>query len=71
MTTEIKPISQKLGVTECSKIVVTEVETVGGSFTRAFRFFGSDGPNGPVVLEVVVTTDTKDNIGVKTPELNF
>lgn len=58
-------------ISEVADIKVTEIAPNGeGGFVRAFRFYGPDAGQPPL-LEVIVTAAEKNSIAVTTPELEF
>lgn len=68
----IENLNQKLRVAGVIDVVVTEIVSDGdGGWIRAIRIFGPAGTSAPAVLEVVLGSTEKDNINIKTPELEF
>lgn len=71
MASEVKTVNHKLSVSEVVDIQITEIVVATG-YARAIRIFGApDGTDGPAILEIVVTSATRANIEITTPEVNF
>lgn len=61
-----------IDVSNTQQVRVTEIVATNGQFQRAVRVYGApDGTDGPPVLEVILTADTRAKIEVLTPELTF
>lgn len=70
----IAHVSQKLAITAVTDIEVTGiVEDGAGGWTRALRFYGApaEAVNRTLVLEVLLQSDTRADLAITTPEIDF
>lgn len=71
MATEIKIDAEKRRITETSKVVVSDIVTVGATRLRSFKFWGSAGVDGDPIFEITVEAAAPESILIHTPNLTF
>lgn len=70
----IAQVSQKLAIAAVKDIEVTGiVEDGAGGWARAIRFYGApaEAANRTLVLEVLLQSDTRADLAITTPEIDF
>jgi hypothetical protein len=70
----ITQLSQKLSITGMKDIEVTGiVEDGAGGWVRSVRFYGAPslGTNKVLVLEILLQSSEKADLGITTPEIDF
>lgn len=67
-------LTQKFEITDVRDVVVTEAVDDGtGGFARAVRFFGEPSLAGgaTLIMEVVIRSADKADLGITAPEMEF
>lgn len=72
MASHVKTVRQTVEISEVEDVQITEVVDEGGTYVRALRVFGAPhGRSGPPIIEVVIRSESRSNIHITTPEVEF
>lgn len=70
----ITKVSEKVSIGGVKDVEITEIVDDGaGGWVRSVRFYGTPavGSNKVLVLEVLLQSETKSDLAVTTPEIDF
>lgn len=70
---EIKTLFERIAISEVRDVQVTEIVSEGDGWVRAIRVYGEPvSDSAPtMILELRISSLTKDDLKVTTPELEF